>query len=165
MNQLTAIVKKSIALKKDYGNVQLDPHLIAKLDLAIGEYLEIINATNGRVSVGKLTESDLFNVGKGFIIMNWFLRRNLLVGIGEMVLLRKIVPKIAKRVEFMGLNKPIQLKNAHSLQKRLSPYAFSVGDVFSFGLNGSVISLVVKHFSPEGSPIRIDSTTEIVCSK
>jgi len=165
MNEVYAIVKDSISMKKLYGEVQLDPHLFVALDLSIGDHLEISNVANGRVSVGKLTESDLLNVGKGFIFMNWFLRRNLLIGIGEQVSIRKIVPKIAQKIEFMGANKPLRLKNAQSLSKKLFPYVFCVGDVFSFDLNGKLISLAVKGFSPEGSAIRINEETEIVCNK
>jgi len=158
------IVVDSITKKNKYGEIQLDPKVAFQLNLKIGDIIEIKNEKTGYITVGKLIKSDPLDVGTGFIYLSWFLRRNLLVNINDSVSIRKIIPKGAKEIEFMGFDKPIRMKNINNLKYKLPTIILSIGDILSFDLKGHLISLAVRRFSPNTTAVVVRKNTRIICN-
>jgi len=157
------IVKDSVSNTTPYGMVHLEPKEMLQLKLKIADIIEIKNEKNGRITVGKLMSSNNTDIKKGFIYLNWFLRRNLLVNVGESVAIRKLVPKDAEEIEFMGFDKPIRMKNVENLKSKLPTMIFTIGDILSFNLKGRLILIAVKHFTPVCSAVMIKGSTRIIC--
>lgn len=156
------IVKDGLNSKKEYRNVNLDPKIAYKSNLKIGDIIEIRNTKNNRITVGRLIESELTDVGTNYIYLNWFLRRNLLVSVGDSVAIRKIVPKNANLIEFIGFDRPIKIKNFQKIKLKLPSMIFSIGDILSFDFRGNLVTLAVKNYEPEAAAVAIRDSTKFV---
>jgi hypothetical protein len=55
----------------------------------------------------------------------------------------------------MGVSSPKRIKKMNLLTNKLKGFSFTIGDVFSFGLKGTLITLAVKDFAPKKVAVRI----------
>ncbi|MCQ2053024.1 MAG: CDC48 family AAA ATPase [archaeon] len=153
-------------LEAGRGWVRLDPIVVNKLNLEIGDIIEIVGK---RTSVAKVIRSTPDDEGKGIIRMDSITMGNIKVKLDEIVKIRKVVPKLAENItlEFNGI--PVWRRISFHENKNkifyeeLSGRALIDGDVIvvpSIAVMGEWVRFVVFNTVPSGV-VLVTQNTEI----
>jgi hypothetical protein len=141
--------------------VCISPDFIENYDLKSGGIVEISSQHTGKKTSATLFFSKPEDSGANSIRMDFFLRRNLGINVGDKVHIKKIDIQNAEHVIFTGALRPIKLKNSQHLAKKLTNRLITKGDILSFHNNKIRIDLIVLNHSPWAPAVKISDKTKI----
>ncbi|MFX0059642.1 MAG: AAA family ATPase [Candidatus Hodarchaeota archaeon] len=164
INNIDSKVRIKDAFKEDAGRgiIRIDPEIISKLKLKIGDVIEINHPLAKKRTVALLSTGKDEDKGKGIIRLDPSLRRNLNASIDDLVEIRSIEASLAKSVTFTGLNSSLIPRDPQSLARKLEKRVITEGDSLSFYAMGHRIDLVIIDFIPPTNAVKITLDTKIL---
>lgn len=122
------------ACKEDAGRgiVRIDPDVINKLNLKIGDVIRISHPLVNKITVALLSSGRIEDKEKQIIRLDPSLRRNLDASIDDLVEIKKIDAKIADILTFTGLNSSLIPRDPQALARKLEKRVVTMGDNLSF---------------------------------
>ncbi|MFX1311870.1 MAG: CDC48 family AAA ATPase [Promethearchaeota archaeon] len=152
------------ALKEDAGRgiVRIDPDIINKLNLRIGDVIRISNPLINKITVALLSSGRIEDKDKQIIRLDPSLRRNLNASIDDIVEIKKIKAERADTLIFTGLNSSLIPRDPQALSRKLEKRVVTMGDNLSFYAMGHRIDLVVVSFTPNSEAVKISLETKII---
>lgn len=136
--------------------VRLDPDLFKKLDLKVGEILELTNLKTKNKISGIVSAPLKDDKGKNGIRLNPRVRVNFRVNAGDFVKIRKINHNLAYLIKFVGINgaeiygcNSIELHNSSKLISRLNGIIVNKDQIIDVDWFGKSIKLKAIYCSPD----------------
>ncbi|NIA11043.1 MAG: ATPase, partial [Nitrospiraceae bacterium] len=168
MNEV--VLKVSEALPQDVGSgrARLDGKTRLELDITPGDIIEI-EGEGGKKTSAVVWRSRPIDEGRGIIRIDNLTRKNARVGMGDKVIIRKIAPKIAKRVVMapaISQGQRIQFGQGieHLVKRGLLKRPMSAGDTIvipGIALFGNSLPFGVIKTEPK-EIVTIGEETEVV---
>jgi len=151
------------AFKEDAGRgiVRLDPNIINKLNLKVGDVIRISHPFVNKITVALLSSGRNEDKGKQIIRMDPSLRRNLAASIDDLVEIKKIDADSAETINFTSLDHSLIPRDPQSLARKLEKRVVTMGDSLSFYAMGHRIDLVVVNYTPKTEAVKINLSTKI----
>ncbi len=151
------------AFKEDAGRgiVRLDPDIISKMNLKVGDVIRISHPSVNKITGALLSSGRIEDKGKQIIRMDPSLRRNLAASIDDLVEIKKIEADFAETMTFTGLNHSLIPRDPQALARKLEKRVVTIGDSLSFYAMGHRIDLVVVNYSPKTEVVKINLNTKI----
>ncbi|NVM36676.1 MAG: CDC48 family AAA ATPase [Candidatus Lokiarchaeota archaeon] len=151
------------AFKEDAGRgiVRLDPDIISKMDLKVGDVIRISHPFVNKITAAILSSGRIEDKGKQIIRMDPSLRRNLSASIDDLVEIKKIDANLAEDITFTGLNHSLIPREPQALARKLEKRVVTMGASLSFYAMGHRIDLVVVNYSPKTEAVKINLNTKI----
>ncbi len=161
-------VKLRIAdvFKEDVGRgiIRIDPRMMNKLKLEMGDVIEVYNEHKKKRTVGSLESGNLEDTDSGVIRLESSLRWNLRAHIDDWVTIRKIKVKSAKNITLKSVGKPIDNIDSINLAKLLNDHVVTKGDIINVYFMGQRYDFKIIKHSPRTKVVRIHSKTKIIIS-
>ena len=163
-NDIDSKVRIKDAFKEDAGRgiIRIDPDIISKLKLKIGDVIEINHPLAKKSTVALLSTGKEEDKGKGIIRLDPSLRRNLNASIDDLVEIRSIEASLAKNITLTGLNDSLIPRDPQALARKLEKRVITKGDNLSFYAMGHRIDLVVIDYIPPTNAVKITLDTKII---
>jgi hypothetical protein len=169
MNEVSLKVSEALSQDVGSGRARLDGRTRIELDITPGDIIEI---EGGQKTSAVVWRARPIDEGKGIIRIDKLTRKNAEVGIGGKVVVRKIVPKVAKRVIMapaVSEGQKIQFgQGIEYLAKRgLLKRPVSIGDTIvipGIALFGNSLLFSVYYTTPGGIVV-ITEETDVVVNK
>ncbi|MFX1467257.1 MAG: AAA family ATPase, partial [Promethearchaeota archaeon] len=151
------------AFKEDAGRgiVRIDPNILNKLNLKVGDTIRISHPFVKKITVALLSSGRNEDKGKQIIRMDPSLRRNLAASIDDLVEIKKINADFAENIIFTGLNNSLIPRDPQALARKLEKRVVTFGDSLSFYAMGHRIDLVVVNYLPKTEAVKINLNTKI----
>ncbi|MFX1306281.1 MAG: CDC48 family AAA ATPase [Promethearchaeota archaeon] len=151
------------AFKEDAGRgiIRIDPSIISKLNLKVGDTIRISHPFVKKITVALLSSGRNEDKGKQIIRMDPSLRRNLAASIDDLVEIKKINADFAENIIFTGLNNSLIPRDPQALARKLEKRVVTLGDSLSFYAMGHRIDLVVVNYLPKTEAVKINLNTKI----
>ena len=151
------------AFKEDAGRgiVRLDPDIISKMNLKVGDVIRISHPFVNKITVAILSSGRIEDKGKQIIRMDPSLRRNLSASIDDLMEIKKIDADFAETITFTGLNYSLIPRDPQALARKLEKRVVTMGDCLSFYAMGHRIDLVVVNYTPKTEAVKINLNTKI----
>jgi len=152
------------AFKEDAGRgiVRIDPDVIIKLDLKIGDVIRINHPIVNKKTVALLSTGRSEDKGKQVIRMDPSLRRNLNASIDDLVEIKKIKANSAETITFAGLDSSLVPRDPQALARKLENRVITMGDSLSFYAMARRIDLVIVDYRPKAEAVKIELDTKII---
>ncbi len=152
------------AFKEDAGRgiIRIDPDVIKKLKLKVGDVIRISHPFVNKKTVALLSSGRIEDNGTQVIRMDPSLRRNLKASIDDLVEIKKIEVDLATSVSFAGLNISLIPRDPQALARKLENRVITLGDSLSFYAMGHRIDLVVVNYTPKTEAVKISLNTNII---
>jgi len=151
------------AFKEDAGRgiVRIDPDIICKLNLKVGDVIRISHPIVNKITAALLSSGRTEDKGKQIIRMDPSLRRNLDASIDDIMEIEKIDADFAETMTFTGLNNSLIPRDPQALARKLEKRVVTMGDSLSFYAMGHRIDLVVVNYTPKTEAVKISLNTKI----
>jgi len=151
------------AFKEDAGRgiVRIDPDIICKLNLKVGDVIRISHPFVNKITAALLSSGRTEDKGKQIIRMDPSLRRNLDASIDDLMEIKKIDADFAETMTFTGLNNSLIPRDPQALARKLEKRVVTMGDSLSFYAMGHRIDLVVVNYTPKTEAVKISLNTKI----
>ena len=151
------------AFKEDAGRgiVRIDPDIICKLNLKVGDVIRISHPIVNKITAALLSSGRTEDKGKQIIRMDPSLRRNLDASIDDLMEIEKIDADFAETMTFTGLNNSLIPRDPQALARKLEKRVVTMGDSLSFYAMGHRIDLVVVNYTPKTEVVKISLNTKI----
>ncbi|MFX1497173.1 MAG: AAA family ATPase [Promethearchaeota archaeon] len=164
MLEATLKLRIKDAFKEDAGRgiVRIDPDVINKLDLKVGDVIRINHPVINKKTAALLSTGRSEDKGTRVIRMDPSLRRNLNASIDDLVEIKKIKADLAEMITFAGLDSSLVPRDPQGLARKLENRVIMKGDSLSFYAMAHRIDLVVMDYSPKAEAVRINLNTKIV---
>jgi len=109
------------AFKEDAGRgiIRIDPEVIKKMDLKVGDVIKITHPILKKQTAALLSTGRSEDKGKQVIRMDPSLRRNLNASIDDLVEIDKINADPAETITFAGLNSTLVPRDPQALARKL----------------------------------------------
>lgn len=158
-----AYVRISDSKRRDAGRgfARIDPEIQEKLDLQVGDGIELENTVTDRRTAALVMRGYPEDIGTGIIRIDGSLRQNLKASIDERVVIRKIKVEAAEKIVFAPVDRHIGAMNTYAFANILENRVVMEGDMISFDLMSGSIHLVVKTVTPKAPAVQINRRTEI----
>ena len=146
------------------GKVKIDPLVMAKLGLNVGDVIEIIGKKRAAAVVWIANPTDR---GMNVIRMDGITRRNAQVGIGDKVVIRKADVKPATLVKLAPVSTRLTLDDhfVNWIKKRIMDYPLCEGNIVQIPVLGQPISFIAVSVKPSGVVIVTERTRLIVLER
>ncbi len=146
------------------GKVKIDPLVMAKLGLNVGDVIEIIGKKRAAAVVWIANPTDR---GMNVIRMDGITRRNAQVGIGDKVIIRKADVKPATLVKLAPVSTRLTLDDhfVNWIKKRIMDYPLCEGNIVQIPVLGQPISFIAVSVKPSGVVIVTERTRLIVLER
>ncbi|MEA2053698.1 MAG: hypothetical protein U9O96_01050 [Candidatus Thermoplasmatota archaeon] len=169
MKEITLKVVEAPPQDVRSGRVRLSEKVAAELDISYGSIVEIEGSKRTGAVVWRAHPID---EGKGIIRIDNFTRKNAGIEIGDKVIVRKIVPKTAKKVVMapaISQGQKIQFRQdiEHLVKRGLLKRPVSMGDTIvipGIALFGNSLPFSVCYTKPRGI-VAITGETNVVVNK
>jgi len=162
VRKLKVIVKEIFKEDEGKGIVRLDPEIIERLNLKIGDAIEIAHSTISNKTAALVYSGVKEDRKTNIIRMDKFSRRNLNVALDDLVKIGKIEDELAEDITFMGLIKPAKLKISQQLTRKLENRVFTMHDTLSINALGHRVDLIIVDYTPKADAVRIYLDTNII---
>jgi len=151
------------AFKEDAGRgiVRIDPDIIKKLKLKVGDAIRISHPFVNKKTVALLSSGRIEDNGTQVIRMDPSLRRNLNASIDDLVEIKKIEVDLAGSISFAGLNSSLIPRDPQALARKLENRVITLGDTLSFYAMGHRIDIAVVNYTPKTEAVKISLNTNI----
>ena len=151
------------AFKEDAGRgiVRIDPDIIKKLNLKVGDAIRISHPFVNKKTVALLSSGRIEDNGTQVIRMDPSLRRNLNASIDDLVEIKKIEVDLATSISFAGLNSSLIPRDPQALARKLEHRVVTLGDTLSFYAMGHRIDIAVVNYTPKTEAVKISLNTNI----
>jgi len=151
------------AFKEDAGRgiVRIDPDIIKKLKLKVGDAIRISHPFVNKRTVALLSSGRIEDNGTQVIRMDPSLRRNLNASIDDLVEIKKIEVDLAGSISFAGLNSSLIPRDPQALARKLENRVITLGDTLSFYAMGHRIDIAVVNYTPKTEAVKISLNTNI----
>ncbi len=151
------------AFKEDAGRgiVRIDPDIIKKLKLKVGDVIRISHPLVNKKTVALLSSGRIEDNGTQVIRMDPSLRRNLNASIDDFVEIKKIEVDLATSISFAGLNSSLIPRDPQALARKLENRVITLGDTLSFYAMGHRIDIAVVNYTPKTEAVKISLNTNI----
>ncbi|MHA1775589.1 MAG: CDC48 family AAA ATPase [Promethearchaeota archaeon] len=158
-----AYVRISDSKRRDAGRgfARVDPEIQKRLNLHVGDGIELENTVNGRKTAALIMRGYPEDAGTNIIRIDGSLRRNLKAAIDERVIIRKIKVVPAKHIVFAPLDRPIGVRNVDIFAQILENRVVMEGDMISFDIYSGSVHFIVKTIVPKARAVQIHRGTEI----
>ncbi len=165
-NQEKTYLRIADVFKEDVGRgiIRIDPMMMNKLKLEMGDIIEVYNEHKDMRTVGQVFPSDPKDIDTNIIRLDNTLRKNLAAHIDSRVVIKKIEDKLAKTLTLAFVGKSVSIKNSKGLLKKLENRVVTKGDLINSYLMGERIYFKVLEFTPAVKGVRIHSKTKIKIS-
>jgi len=152
------------AFKEDAGRgiIRIDPEVIKKMDLKVGDVIKITHPIFKKQTAALLSTGRSEDKGKQIIRMDPSLRRNLNASIDDLVEIDKINADPAETITFAGLNSTLIPRDPQALARKLENRVITKGDSLSFYAMAHRIDLVVVDYTPKSEAVKINLDTKII---
>jgi transitional endoplasmic reticulum ATPase len=164
INEIGSKVRIKDAFKEDAGRgiIRIDPDIISRLKLKIGDVIEIIHPLQKKRTVALLSTGKEEDKGRGIIRIDPSLRRNLNASIDDLVEIKSIEVNLAESVTITGLDNSLIPRDSQALARKLEKRVITKGDNLSFYAMGHRIDFVVINFNPPSKAVKITLETKII---
>ncbi len=151
------------AFKEDAGRgiVRIDPDIIKKLKLKVGDAIRISHPFVNKKTVALLSSGRIEDNRMQVIRMDPSLRRNLNASIDDLVEIKKIEVDLATSISFAGLNSSLIPRDPQALARKLENRVITLGDTLSFYAMGHRIDIAVVNYTPKTEAVKISLNTNI----
>ena len=151
------------AFKEDAGRgiVRIDPDIIKKLKLKVGDAIRISHPFVNKKTVALLSSGRIEDNRMQVIRMDPSLRRNLNASIDDLVEIKKIEVDLARSISFAGLNSSLIPRDPQALARKLENRVITLGDTLSFYAMGHRIDIAVVNYTPKTEAVKISLNTNI----
>ncbi|RLE65115.1 MAG: AAA family ATPase [Thermoprotei archaeon] len=146
------------------GKVKIDPLVMAKLGINVGDVVEIIGKSRTAAIVWIANPADR---GMNVIRMDSITRRNAQVGIGDKVVIRKANVRPAVIVKLAPVSTRLTLDDhfVNWIKKRIMDYPLCEGNIIQIPVLGQPISFVAVSIKPSGVVMVTERTRLIVLER
>ncbi len=167
MKEITLEVSEALSEDVGSGRARLDDRTRIELDITPGDIIEIEGSQKTSAVVWKVRH---INEGKGIIRIDNLTRKNAGIEIGDKVIVRKIVPKTAKKVVMFPIipeGQKIQFGQdiEHLVKRGLLNRTVSMGDTIvapGIALFGNSLLFSVYYTKPRGIVVIGEETVVVV---
>ncbi|MGB5911711.1 MAG: CDC48 family AAA ATPase [Promethearchaeia archaeon] len=151
------------AFKEDAGRgiVRIDPDIIKKLKLKVGDVIRISHPFVNKKTVALLSSGRIEDNDTQVIRMDPSLRRNLNASIDDLVDIKKIEVDFATSISFAGLKSSLIPRDPQALARKLENRVITLGDSLSFYAMGHRIDIAVVNYTPKTEAVKISLNTNI----
>jgi len=144
------------------GVVRIDPDEMERLKLIAGDVLEV---KGQRTTVGICWPGLPDDRGRKVIRMDGIIRKNAGVSVDDMVAIKKVEGKNAKKITFAP-TEPVKLMGGEEyLSQHLSGRALHKGDIIELNVMGRKVDLVVTKVKPSADAVLVTKGTGISISE
>ncbi|MHA1412995.1 MAG: CDC48 family AAA ATPase [Promethearchaeota archaeon] len=151
-----------LKLRIGRGIIRIDPEVIKKMDLKVGDVIKITHPIFKKQTAALLSTGRSEDKGKQIIRMDPSLRRNLNASIDDLVEIDKINADPAETITFAGLNSTLIPRDPQALARKLENRVITKGDSLSFYAMAHRIDLVVVDYTPKSEAVKINLDTKII---
>jgi transitional endoplasmic reticulum ATPase len=164
VNEVVLRVADAKARDVGRGKVRIDSEVMRKLNLNVGDIVEIEGKKRTAAIVWPAYIEDQ---GAGIIRMDGLIRRNASVGIGDKVIVRKAKVSPAQMVRLAPESFTISIDHSfmNFVKRRLIDYPLVEGDHVLIPVLGQAIPFVVVATKPSGVVVVTESTNLIIHEK